>query len=316
MIVFGPIPSRRLGRSLGINNIPPKVCSYSCIYCQVGLTDSMSIHRREFFSPNEIFNEVKNRISQLKEAGEKIDYLSFVPDGEPTLDINLGNTIDKLKPLGIRIAVITNSSLIWDDDVKRDLITADWISLKIDALHNNIWHKINRPHNKLDLSKIIKGIEEFALSFKGSLCTETMLVKGINDGMESLNEIAQLISRVNPEKAFILTPVRPPAENWVKVSQEYNLNAAYHIFNSYGIKTKVLVSGEGIDFTYSSDVGNELLSILAVHPMKKIAVLEFLSKANSNWDLIEQLIKENKIKEVKYSGSSFFIKNKREAVIK
>ena len=300
MIVFGPIPSRRLGRSLGINNIPPKICSYSCVYCQVGLTDSMTVQRQIFFSPEEIFNEVKNRISQLEQLGEKIDYLSFVPDGEPTLDINLGKIIDKLKPLEIKIAVITNSSLLWDDAVKRDLSNADWISLKIDALHNNIWHKINRPHNKLDLLKIIKGIIEFASTFKGSLCTETMLVEGINDNIESLNEIAQLISWVNPGKAFILTPVRPPVENWVKIPNNHNLNTAYNIFNSYGIKTELLDSGEGADFTYSSDVENELLSILAVHPMKKIAVTEFLLKANSNWDLIEQLIKGKKIKRYAY----------------
>ena len=149
MIAFGPIPSRRLGRSLGINNIPPKVCSYSCVYCQVGITDSMSVHRRNFFPPEEIFDEVKNRVSQLRDADENIDYLSFVPDGEPTLDINLGRTIEKLKTFAIRIAVITNSSLLWDDTVKRDLMHADWICLKIDSVRNNIWHKINRPHTRL-----------------------------------------------------------------------------------------------------------------------------------------------------------------------
>lgn len=311
MIVFGPIPSRRLGRSLGINNIPPKACSYSCVYCQVGLTDSMSIQRKEYFSPEEIFNEAKKRIQQLKEAGEKIDYLSFVPDGEPTLDINLGKTINKLKSFGIKIAVITNSSMLWDDTVKKDLNEADWISLKIDAVYNNVWREINRPHNKLELFKIIEGIKEFASSFEGTLCTETMLVRGINDNMESLNKIAQLTGRINPETAFILTPVRPPAENWVKVPLEYNLDTAFRIFNSYGIKTEFLVSENGKDFTYSSNVENELLSILAVHPMKKAAVQEFLSKANSGWDLIKKLIKNKKLKEIKYSDTTFLVKDER-----
>lgn len=311
MIVFGPIPSRRLGRSLGINNIPPKACSYSCVYCQVGLTDIMSVQRREYFSPEEIFNEAKKHIWQLKKADEIIDYLSFVPDGEPSLDINLGKTIDKLKSFGIKIAVITNSSLLWDDTVKNDLIKADWISLKIDAVNSNVWHKVNRPHNKLELNNIIKGIEEFALSFEGTLCTETMIVRGINDNMESINKIARLIDRVNPNTAYILTPVRPPAENWVKVPLEYNLNTAYQTFNSYGIKTEILTSEDGKDFTYSSNVETELLSILAVHPMKKAAVEEFLSKANSSWDLIKQLIKNNKLREIKYSGMTFLVKNER-----
>jgi wyosine [tRNA(Phe)-imidazoG37] synthetase (radical SAM superfamily) len=316
MIVFGPIPSRRLGRSLGINNIPPKVCSYSCIYCQVGLTDLMSIKRRDFFPPEEIFNEVKNRISQLMQNHEKIDYLSFVPDGEPTLDINLGRTIDRLKPFDIRIAVITNSSLLWDDTVKSDLMNADWVCLKIDTVNSSIWHKTNRPHNQLNLSKILKGIEEFATSFKGTLCTETMLIREINDDRQSINETAQLICRINPEKAFVLTPSRPPAEGWVKVSEDDNLNTARSIFNNYRIKAELLTSGEGIDFTYSSDVENELLSIIAVHPMKETAMADFLSKANSNWDLIEQLIENKKIKKIDYSGSSFFVKYERKDVIK
>jgi wyosine [tRNA(Phe)-imidazoG37] synthetase (radical SAM superfamily) len=311
MIVFGPIPSRRLGRSLGINNIPPKICSYSCVYCQVGLTDSMSIKRKEFYSPEEIFKEVKNRVSQLREANEKIDYLSFVPDGEPTMDFNLGKTIEKLKVFDIKIAVISNSSLMWDENVRNDLMNADWVSLKIDSVFNSEWHKIDRPQNQLDLTKIIEGIEEFASSFKGFLCTESMLVKGINDNMESLNKTAQLISKIKPGKAYILTPVRPPAENWVKAPSEFSLGTAYRIFNSYGISTEFLVSEEGKNFTYSSDVENELLSILAVHPMKKVAVTEFLSKANSNWDLIDQLIENKKLKMIEYSGTTYIVKNER-----
>ena len=316
MIVFGPIPSRRLGRSLGINNIPPKVCSYSCIYCQVGITDSMSVHRWNFFPPEEIFNEVKNRVSQLHKAGEKIDYFSFVPDGEPTLDINLGSTIEKLKTFNIKIAVITNSSLLWDDTVKRDLMHADWICIKIDTVNSKIWHRINRPHNQLDFSNIIKGIEEFASSYKGILCTETMLIREVNDNRQSINETAQLISRVNPARAFILTPVRPPAENWVKAPDKDDLNTAGRIFNSYGIKAELLASSDEVNFTYSSNVENELLSIIAVHPMKEDAIKEFLSKANSNWDLIEQLIENKKIKKIDYSGSSFFVKYERKEVIK
>src|SRR3989304_4740935 len=118
MIVFGPIPSRRLGRSLGINNIPPKVCSYSCVYCQIGLTDSMSVARKEFHFPDEIFKDVSAKVKHLQNAGEQIDYLTFVPDGEPTLDINIGKEILELKTLKIKIAVITNASLLWDEKVR------------------------------------------------------------------------------------------------------------------------------------------------------------------------------------------------------
>ncbi|MEJ2097833.1 MAG: radical SAM protein, partial [Deltaproteobacteria bacterium] len=118
MIAFGPVPSRRLGRSLGINNIPPKVCSYSCVYCQVGKTRRMKVDRSPFYDPQEIYRDVKKKIAKAQKKGESVDYLTFVPDGEPTLDVNLGNEIELLKSLGPKIGVITNGSLAWRKDVR------------------------------------------------------------------------------------------------------------------------------------------------------------------------------------------------------
>ena len=112
MIAFGPVPSRRLGRSLGINNIPAKVCSYSCIYCQLGRTIKISVERRAFYNPEKVFENVRRKVEEAKIRGEKIDYLTFVPDGEPTLDLNLGVEMELLKGMGIPIAVLTNSSLL------------------------------------------------------------------------------------------------------------------------------------------------------------------------------------------------------------
>lgn len=309
MMVFGPIPSRRLGRSLGVNNIPPKICSYSCVYCQIGLTDSMSVSRKEFYSPDEIFKEVSSKVKTLQNSGEKIDYISFVPDGEPTLDINLGKEIDLLKPLGIKIAVITNSSLLWDEDVRKDLMIADWVSIKIDTIDKKIWRKIDRPNGKLDFQKILSGIKTFASSFKGVMVTETMLVKGVNDNVESIKSTVEFIKQLNPDKAYILVPTRPPAEKFVEPPSEENLNEAYQIFNASINNVELLAYSEGTDFSYSSDAEKELLSILAVHPMRKDAVEKFLNKSRSNWNLIENLIVNNVLKEVKYSDNTFFVKN-------
>ncbi|MDZ7626709.1 MAG: radical SAM protein [Ignavibacteriaceae bacterium] len=308
-IVFGPIPSRRLGRSLGVNNIPPKICSYSCVYCQVGLTDSMSIERREFYPLEEIVTEISERVEQLKNSAERIDYITFVPDGEPTLDINIGKAIQLIKPLGIKIAVITNSSLLWDKEVREDLLLADWVSVKIDTTDQRSWHKINRPYGKLDLQRVLNGVKLFRNSFKGTLVTETMLVKGLNDSKESLTNTADFIGKLNPNKAYILVPTRPPAEKFVESPSEENLNIAYQIFNSIISNVEFLTGGEGSDFTYSSDVEKELLDILAVHPMKKEAVEIFLNKAGTDWSLIEGLINKNILKEVQYSAATFIIKN-------
>jgi wyosine [tRNA(Phe)-imidazoG37] synthetase (radical SAM superfamily) len=309
MMVFGPIPSRRLGRSLGVNNIPPKICSYSCVYCQIGLTDSMSVSRKEFYSPDEIFKEASSKVKTLQNSGEKIDYISFVPDGEPTLDINLGKEIDLLKPLGIKIAVITNSSLLWDEDVRKDLMIADWVSIKIDTIDEKIWRKIDRPNGKLDFQKILSGIKTFASSFKGVMVTETMLVKRVNNNVESIKSTVEFIKQLNPDKAYILVPTRPPAEKFVEPPSEENLNEAYQIFNASINNVELLAYSEGTDFSYSSDAEKELLSILAVHPMRKDAVEKFLNKSRSNWNLIESLIVNNVLKEVKYSDNTFFAKN-------
>ena len=309
MITFGPIPSRRLGRSLGINNIPPKICSYSCVYCQIGRTDSMSISRKEFYSPNEIVKEVSEKVRRLQSDGEKIDYLTFVPDGEPTLDINLGKEIDLLKPLGIKVAVITNSSLLWDEDVRRELMNSDWVSVNIDAVDEKLWQKVDRPNGKLELPKIIEGIKEFAASFKGKMVTETMLVKGINDNIDSLQKTAKLVKEINPDTAYILVPTRPPAENYVEPPSEENLNIAYQVYSALLKNVELLISNEGTDFSYSSDVEKELVSILSVHSMRKDAVEMFLTKANTDWNLIKNLINKNIIKEIQYTGETFFVKN-------
>ena len=210
LIAFGLVPSRRLGKSLGINNIPPKICTYSCIYCQLGRTHNMQVERKEFYKPDEIMHAVEKKIKESRKRKEPIDYLTFVPDGEPTLDINLGEEIELLKPLGIKIAVITNSSLIWDKKVRDVLSKADWVSVKIDAISQNIWHKIDRPHGSLKLQKILKGILDFSDSFNGYLVTETMLIQDINDNSSELENIADFISNLNIKKKLSLYSNKTP----------------------------------------------------------------------------------------------------------
>src|SRR5690554_5288871 len=212
MLVFGPIPSRRLGQSLGVNNIPPKAYSYSCIYCQIGRTTNMRINRKKFYEPLEVYSLVQSKVKQLQEYEKKLDYISFVPDGEPTLDKNLGTELKLLKELNLKTAVITNASLLWMDDVKNDLLQADRVSLNVDAVHEDIWHRIDRPHGRLSLIKVLDGMIDFAEMYKGTLVTETMLVSGFNDGTRHLQDIAKHISKIHPEKSYLLVPTRPPVE--------------------------------------------------------------------------------------------------------
>lgn len=307
-IVFGPVPSRRLGRSLGINNIPPKRCTYSCIYCQIGRTSKMSSERNIFYQPEYIFESVKSKVKDTIHKGGIIDYLTFVPDGEPTLDKNLGMEIDLLKSLGLKIAIITNSSLLGLDDVRMDLYKADLVSVKVDSIDPEIWKKINRPYRALELEEIKSGLIEFSKNFKGILFTETMLIRDYNDTPIDLNNTASFIKRINPQKSFISVPIRPPAEKSVDIPKEDTINLAYQIFKENNLETELLMGYEGNDFFYSGNVEEELLSIVSVHPMRKDALDTYLRKADRGFDIVTNMLEKGKIREINYKGKKYYLR--------
>jgi wyosine [tRNA(Phe)-imidazoG37] synthetase (radical SAM superfamily) len=312
MIAFGPVPSRRLGRSLGINNIPPKSCSYSCIYCQVGATVRRETEPRIFYAPEMIAESVTRQVRAAQSAGENIDYLTFVPDGEPTLDINLGKAIDLLRPLGIRIAVISNASLVWRDDVQQMLNKADWVSLKVDTVNETIWHKINQPHPQLSLLKIQQGIQRFAETYQGELATETMLVAGVNDAPELVAAVSEFLTTFQPHTAYLAAPIRPPAQGTVHVAGEDIIVQDYEIFNANLSNVQYLIGYEGDSFSTTGDPVRDLLAITAVHPMREEAVRQFLKKADRDWRLIEKLIDEGEIKKVNFAGHRFYVRTIKE----
>lgn len=316
MIAFGPVPSRRLGRSLGINNIPPKVCTYSCVYCQLGRTRKMQADRRAFYPPDEILKDVERKVESASEVEESIDYLTFVPDGEPTLDAHLGREIALLKPLGIKIAVITNASLIGREDVREGLMKADWVSLKVDSTKEDVWRKINRPQGTLQLPSILDGMLEFAKAYGGKprcgeLATETMLVEGVNDGDDHLKEVADFLAQLGPATAYLSIPTRPPAERWVQPPSEEAINRAYQILSTSVDQVEYLIGYEGNAFAFTGNVEEDLLSITAVHPMREEAVNEFLSRARADWPIVYKLVEENQLVETAYGGKRFYVRKLR-----
>jgi len=311
MIAFGPVPSRRLGRSVGINNIPPKVCSLACVYCQLGRTLKMQVQRQAFYEPEEVFEEVQNKVEKAAESGESIDYLTFVPDGEPTLDVNLGREIDLLEPLGIKRAVISNSSLVWRQDVRDDLMKADWVSLKVDAVEEGVWRQVDRPHGSLELTAVLDGITEFAESFSGELVTETMLVRGVNDGADCVGEIADFLARLKPARAYLAIPTRPPAEVWVRPPREEAINQAYQMLSDKVDDVEYLIGYEGNAFAFTGNVEEDLLSITAVHPMREDAVHEFLERADAGWPTVRWLVARDQLVKMEYDGHRFYMRKLR-----
>jgi len=309
MLAFGPIPSRRLGFSLGINNIPPKHCPYSCVYCQVDRTTALEVKRRDFYPVEQVVCEVKQKISEAARAGRTVDYLTFVPDGEPALDNGPGKLIEALKAFHIPIAVISNASLISEPSVQADLLLADWVSLKVDAVAEREWRQINRPHRHLSLAAILDGILQFRERFWGELVTETMLVEGINDSETVIEALYVFLLRLKPDKAYLSIPTRPPAEAWVKApgagALQRILAKAPEKIPFMDLLFETDVSG----FVSTGNFEEDILNITAVHPLREEALQKMAAQAGADWSTVEALLTAGKIRRIPYREENFYVRN-------
>lgn len=305
-IAFGPVPSRRLGRSIGINHIPPKTCSYACIYCQVGRTSRLRTARHVFYAEDDIVADVQRKVDDARAAGERVDYLTFVPDGEPTLDVSLGRAIERLKPLGIKIAVISNGSLLWRADVREALAQADWVSVKVDAVRPDVWRRINRPHRSLWLSMVLEGMLTFAESYRGELATESLLVRGVNDDAAHLADVAAFLTQLHPAKAYLAVPTRPPCEPWAEPPPEDVINQAFQLLCGQLEHVELLIGYEGNAFASTGNLADDLLSITAVHPMREDAVRELLVRTGAEMSVVRALVEGGRLVETTYKGHKFY----------
>ena len=312
-LAFGPVPSRRLGRSIGVNNIPPKHCSYSCIYCQVGRTSSMSVARRAFYRPDEILRCVESKLHASAGTDAGVDYVTLVPDGEPTLDINLGRLLDGLREFGPPAAVITNSSLLWDARVREELARADLVSLKVDSVVPGTWKAIDRPHGRLEIREILDGILEFSRHYGGRLLTETMLVRGYNTGARELGLLCDFLEEVQPSTAYLSVPSRPPAEKDAVIPDGDILRMARDALHSALHDVELLTGYEGDDFAGSDDKVMELLGILAVHPMRESAVLRFLGGGMDPRTVLDGLIQDGKVIRRVHDGEVYYRRRFRQS---
>jgi wyosine [tRNA(Phe)-imidazoG37] synthetase (radical SAM superfamily) len=306
MKIFGPVPSRRLGMSLGVNNIPYKICTYACVYCQIGKAVKMQATRQAFYPPEELLAEARAALAKTRDV--RTDYLTIVPDGEPTLDINLGALISNLKTLGIPVAVITNSSLLHLQEVRRELAAADYVSVKIDAVRKDTWKRIDRPFKSLNLEDTLRAVQLFGAQYGGHLATETMLVRGINDTTAELAAIADFIQTVQPAVSYLSVPIRPPAVSTALPPDEATLNAAYQIFSERLASVEYLTGYEGNAFSSSGDAAADILGITAVHPMREDAVRELLAQTDDAWEVVEELLRQRSLQESSYNGHRYYLR--------
>lgn len=308
LIAFGPVPSRRLGASLGINHIPQKHCPYSCVYCQVGRTTSLGISRREFYPVSQVFEEVEKKIAATTMSGSSIDFLTLVPDGEPTLDIHLGELIFGLKSFDYPVAVISNASLIDRQDVRDELMQADWVSFKVDTVIDADWRRINRPHGRLSLSSILANIIKFREKFHGKLVTETMLVSGINDGEEAIQRLASFLLDLQPFSSYLSIPTRPPAESWVMPPNADQLQIILNCLSERLSFVEWLFEAEPFEFVSTGNIQEDILGIIAVHPMREEALHKMLAQSKEDWGILDKLISSGQVSCIEYRGVKFFLR--------
>ncbi|MBD3241228.1 MAG: radical SAM protein [Chitinivibrionales bacterium] len=207
--LFGPVASRRLGRSLGVDVVPYKVCTYDCIYCEVGRTTRLTAEREEYVAPAAILDELTRWLA----GNQTPDYVTVTGAGEPTLHSGLGEIIRGIKRIsGAPVAVLTNGSLLYRTDVQDDLLEADLVVPSLDAGTDEELQRVNRPAAALSLNRLYDGLRVFRQRFHGQLWLEVLLVGGITDSDESVRRIAAMVAEVKPDRVQLNTVVRPPAD--------------------------------------------------------------------------------------------------------
>ncbi len=207
--VYGPVASRRLGFSLGVDIIPFKTCTLDCVYCQLGATGKTTIRRGSWFPPKEILAQVQEAV----DSGQRIDVITFSGSGEPTLCRDLGRLIRAIKKrTRLPVAVLTNGTLLGRKDVRRDLAAADIVVPSLDAVPARLFRRVNRPHPSLENRRVIDGLVRFREGYAGEIRLEIMLVKGVNDRPAAIESIKKAVARIRPDGIELNTVVRPPAD--------------------------------------------------------------------------------------------------------
>jgi len=304
--IYGPVPSRRLGLSLGVDIIPFKICTLDCIYCQLGPTTTKTIEIKDYFSEREIISQIKKRI----ETAPRIDYITFSGSGEPTLNAKIGTLIKEIKKsTDIPAAVLTNSTLLYKKKVRGSLIEADLVVPSLDAATQDVFEKINRPHPSLKIEKIIGGIKKFRKEFKGDLWLEIILVKGINDSDAHIKALKKAIDEIKPDKVQLNTVIRPPSE---KYAHPLTRKEMEKIKNTLGKSCEIVAHFKRKELTPEEEnLHNIILDMIYRRPVTVKDISDSLGKhKNEILKYIDMLKRDGKIKAVTYENKDYYEPNK------
>ena len=301
--LYGPVPSRRLGRSLGIDLVPHKICTYDCIYCQIGNTTEKTVVRKEYVPVGEILEEVGHF---LKEGTSSIDHLSLAGSGEPTLHSKIRSIIEGLKKITlIPVAVITNGFLLWEPEVREDLLQADIVLPSLDAVSQEVFVRINRPRPGFSIEKVIKGMVEFRKLYKGQIWLEILFCKDVNDSKEELLRMKKVVARIQPDRIHLNTVIRPPSEKW---ATPLNQKEMEEIRVSFGEKASIISEFDRHPSSLlEKDMKEEILKILKRRPLSRSDLSKGMGIPQNELDkFIKSLVQERKIQARSFDDSVYY----------
>jgi wyosine [tRNA(Phe)-imidazoG37] synthetase (radical SAM superfamily) len=291
--VFGPVQSRRLGFSLGVDPVPRKTCSMDCVYCEVGRTDRWTMERREWVPVADILEEVRRKLAER----QRIDVITITGSGEPVLHSGLGAIIDGIRRLtDLPIAVLTNSSHLNDPAVRADLARADIVVPSLDAVTPEVFDALNRPHRKLRLEDVIAGLKAFRKEFKGRLWLEMLFVEGYNDGDEEVRRLAATAAEIGPDRIDLNTVVRPPADTGVRGVSPERLERIRELL---GPKAFVVGRAEGATPPPATvDLAEEIVEIAARRPVTRHDLIDTLGRKPGEIEsVVRILLEEGRLRE-------------------
>ena len=279
--VFGPVASRRLGQSLGIDPVPAKTCNWNCVYCQLGRTSPLRVERSESIPVRETLGKVEVALQDAQPGA--IDWVTFVGSGETLLHSKIEDLICGVRALtDLPVAVITNGSFLAYPEVRKEVLSADAVLPTLDAGTAALFRKINRPHPSISFDQHVLGLEMFRQEYEGKLLLEVMLVKGLNDSEEALSDIASCVTQIQPDELHLALPDRPPAEPWVRPPDPQGLMRASAIL---GTSARVLHPLESVlQLGFDASALETILGIITRHPLSESQ----LTRALSGWPEEEQ----------------------------
>ena len=308
VLAFGPVSSRRLGLSLGVNIVPRKACTYDCVYCQLGSTTNLTSTRKEYIQTSVVVDAVLEKLDQSATP----DYVTFVGDGEPTLALNLANAIDRLSEQWQgRIALITNGSLLWMHEVREAADRCDVVLPTLSAGSRDVFRALHRPHGQLSFDRCVEGMHDLVARNTCPVWAEVMLVAGINDHPESLREIGDAVRAVGPAETHLTAPLRPPSVSTVQPPSRDTIELALSLIP------------DAIDFTYpessampstEEDSLRHLVDIAGTHPLRHDQAISVLVGAGYGKDaacvLMDKLVDSGALLRLDRHGTIFYVRGR------